>query len=142
MDLDITFVLQFGIVSVLLVVLNGLLLKPFLRVIEERDQKIAGAKEESERLSKLGDQDMETYQKRMREARGRAQAETNALRDAGREEERRILGEVRAEIADSLNKARSEVAEAEAGARQKLSQDVKPLAGDIVKKVLGREVAA
>ena len=142
MDLDITFVLQFGILSGLLVILNGLLLKPFLKVIEERDKKIAGAREESDKLTKLGEQDMEAYQAQMREARGKAQAETHTLREEGRDQERKILAEVRAEIADSLNKARAEVAEEEASARQKLATDVEPLAQDIVRKVLGREVSA
>ena len=41
MDLDVTFLFQLGIFLVCLVGLNGLILKPFLAVIQEREAKTA-----------------------------------------------------------------------------------------------------
>ncbi len=142
MDLDVTLLFQLGLFLVCLVVLNGLIFKPFLRVIEEREERIEGAREDVERLTKLGDADMEQYQARMREARRKAQQEREALKSDGRDEERRLLAETRAQIAEGLGEKRNQISAAELEARRSLSADTEALTRQLVSKVLGREVSA
>ena len=142
MDIDITIVLQMGIFLTLLVTLNVILLKPFQRVIEERDAKIEGAQDEAERLRHVGDEAMDKYQLQMREARAKAQDARQKEREAGRDDERKILNDVRNDIANELNKARVEVGEAESVARSALDDKSAALAEDIVAKILGRKVTA
>ena len=142
MDLDVTWLFQLGLFLICLVGLNGMILKPFLRVLQEREEKIEGARAAVVELTKLGDTDMEQYQARMRRARREAEQELEGFKTKARDEERRLLAETRAEIAQALNQARGEVAEAELEARQNLSKDTDSLARHLVSKVLGREVAA
>lgn len=142
MDLDFTLVLQLGIFLVVLVALKQLLFQPFLKVLEARDQKLAGAKRDIERMGKEAQADLEVYQTRMREARDLAFKEREALVAAGRDEERRLLAEVRNDIAKALNDARKEVAAAELAAKESLTQETEALARRLVQKVLGREVAS
>lgn len=142
MDIDFTLVLQLGIFMVVLVALNGLLFQPFLKVLDARDQKLEGAKRDIERMGKDAHADLEVYQTRMREARDLAFKEREALVAAGREEERRLLAEVRNDISKALNDARKEVSAAELAAKQALSTETEMLARRLVEKVLGREVAS
>lgn len=142
MDLDFTLVLQLAIFMGVLLALNGLLFQPFLKVLEARDQKLAGAKRDIERLTKDAHKDLEVYQTRMREARDLAHKEREALVTAGREEERRLLAKVREDIAKALNDARKEVGAAELAAKQALTTETQALARRLVDKVLGREVAS
>lgn len=140
MDLDVTLIVQLLIFLTLLVTLQGILFKPFLGVLEARHAKMEGAQDEIGRLQRLGAEDLEKYQTRIREARDLALRERDALRNQGREEERRLLNEVRAEITRTLNEAREKVSTAERDARQQLSAETEALARRMVEKVLGREV--
>ncbi|MEL6761817.1 MAG: ATP synthase F0 subunit B [Myxococcota bacterium] len=142
MDIDVTILIQAGIVLFLLLSLNGLLFKPMLEVFDAREAKLQGARDSIESLNRLAKEDLEAYRTRIREANDRAQDEKEALRDAGRARERELLSEVRAEIADSLNDARSTIEAQEGQARQSLSAQVDTLAGDMASKILGREVEA
>lgn len=142
MDIDVTILIQAGIVLFLLLSLNGLLFKPMLEVFDAREAKLQGARDSIESLNRLAKEDLEAYRTRIREANDRAQDEKDALRDAGRARERELLSEVRAEIADSLNDARSTIEAQEGQARQSLSAQVDTLAGDMASKILGREVEA
>lgn len=142
MDIDVTYLIQLGIFLFALVTLNGLILKPFLRVIEKREEMIEGAKREVEILLRHGDADMEKYQARMRDARRDAHGAREDLRSEGRDEERKLLAEVRAEIADKLSAARQEVGAAESEARAELSTETDEMAQEIVRKILARDAAA
>jgi F-type H+-transporting ATPase subunit b len=141
MDIDVTYLIQFGLFLFTLVTLNGLILQPFLKVLQERDARTEGAQAEVSVLLEAGDRDMAAYQKRMREARGTAQKEREALRDEGRAQERSYLADIRAEIADTLNSARDQVKDEEARARAELARESDAMARELVERILGREVA-
>lgn len=137
MDIDITIFLQLGLFLVLLTVLNFVLFKPFLALIEKRHERIEGLREQSEHLTAQSGADSEAYQMRMREARAAASREREALRNQGRDENRRLLQQARSEIAASLNQVRQAVSEAEELSRKNLSADTSALARQLVRKVLG-----
>ncbi|MEO1174991.1 MAG: hypothetical protein AAFX94_23490, partial [Myxococcota bacterium] len=99
MDIDVTILIQAGIVAVLLLTLNGLLFGPILEVFEARRAKLEGARDQIEKLSRLGSEDLTEYQSRIREANEEAQDALETLRDEGRGKERELLADVRAEIA-------------------------------------------
>ena len=142
MDLDVTYFIQLGIFLTCLVTLNGLIIQPFLKVIMEREAQTEGAQEQVAGLTAQGDTDMDAYQLRMREARGVASKAREALREEGRAQERQLLADLRAEVADTLNKTRAEVATAEEQARSQLGADTDAMARELVQKILGRELAA
>lgn len=140
MDVDFTLLLQLGLFLSVLAVLNRLLLKPLLAVFEARYQKLQGAKDDIGRLQAEAAADLEVYQGRMRAARDLAQKERDTLVALGREEERRLLAEMRAAIARSLNEAREHVSAAELEAHRSLDRETGEIARRLVEKVLGREV--
>ena len=140
MDLDVTLIAQFVLLAFLLVSLNGILFKPLLGVLDARQHKVTGLKGEIERLTTASDADIEAYQTRLREARDIAAREREALRNNGRDEERKILTETRADINRQLSDAREKTSAAEREARVQLEPQVDSLAKQMVQKILGREV--
>jgi F-type H+-transporting ATPase subunit b len=140
MDLDVTLIAQFVLLAFLLVTLNGVLFKPLLGVLDARQHKVTGLKAEIERLTEASDADIEAYQTRLREARDIAAREREALRNQGRESERKLLADTRAEVASTLGAARERTAKAESDARSQLQPQIHDLAKQMVTKILGREV--
>ena len=141
MDLDVTWFFQFVIFVVVLATLNGLLFKPFLRVLEARHQKTTGMRADVDRLERMSSEDRAVYEQRLKDARREAQREREALRQAGREEERRLLTEARAEVSRELSVMREQVAVREAATQKVLSVQTEELSRQLVRQILGREVA-
>jgi F-type H+-transporting ATPase subunit b len=142
MDIDVTFLFQLGMLLTTLVVLNGVLLRPFLGVIEAREAKIEGARDKARDLELRGNAHMEQYQAQMRQARFKAAGERDAIRTEARAEERKMLAQVRNEIAEKMNVTRKQLTAAEAEAGRNLSAQTEALARQLVAKVLGREVSS
>ena len=140
MDIDVTILFQLGLFLLAMVVLTGVLLKPVMRVIEARYQKIEGAEIEAERLDKLAIEHREAYLARIREARTKARRAREALRATGNDEKRKLLADVRAEIAKAVNDTREQVTKAELEAYRNLSVETDALARRLVSRVLGRDV--
>lgn len=141
MDLDLTFVIQLAIFLILLGGLTPVVLRPFQRVIDERDSKTRGARAEAGRLEGLAAQDKAAYDARLDEGRAAASRERDTLRAAGRDKERQIVSDARSEVMAVLGKSREEIEAAEASARATLDAEQSVLAATLVEKVLGRKVA-
>jgi F0F1-type ATP synthase membrane subunit b/b' len=141
MDINVTILFQLGLFLFVLVSLTGILIRPFLRIVEERHQKIHGTKSEVDRLERLATENQTAYVARVREARLAAKQEVDALRSAGNEEKRKLLAQVRAEIAAALNKTRDEIRTSEDKARDALQKESDALARQLVSKLAGREVS-
>jgi len=141
MDLDLTFVIQLAIFLVLLGGLTPVVLRPFQRVIDERESKTRGARAEASRLESLAAQDKAAYEARLSDGRAAASRERDTLRAAGRDEERQIISDARGEVMVVLGKSREEIEAAETSARASLDAGQGVLAAALVEKVLGRKVA-
>lgn len=141
MDINVTILFQLGLFLLVLVSLTGILIRPFLRVVEERHQKIHGTKGEVERLERLATENQTAYVARVREARQAAKQELDALRGAGNEEKRKLLAQVRSEIAAALNQTREQIRATEDQARGALQAESETLARQLVVKLVGREVS-
>lgn len=141
MDIDLTYLIQLGLLLLSLVTLNGIILKPFLRVIQQREALTVGAQADVENLRVQAARDRAEYQRRMREAQRDADTAREALREEGREEERKILNSARADVVEKLSAARREVAQAEKEAQAKLVAEAQDMSRALVSKILDREVA-
>lgn len=140
MDINVTILIQLGLFLFVLVTATGLVIKPFLRIIEERHQKTVGLKDEVDRLARLAEENQTAYVARVREARNVARQERETLRAQGNEEKRKLLAQVRNDIAQALNETRDRIGRSEADVAAQLSRERDQLAKLLVAKVLGREV--
>ncbi len=139
-DFDATVLAQIVLFVVLLLVLKPLLFDPMLKLFEEREKRIDGAKLEARKmdLDSVGAQSK--YEAAMHKARAAASVEREALRQEGVKTETEILGKVRDVTAARVEEGRKNVATQVASARETLKRDADSLARDVATRVLGREV--
>jgi F-type H+-transporting ATPase subunit b len=136
---DPRFVAGNLIVFLLLVYpVNKLLIRPFLRVLGERQDRSEGAQQ---RASSIGEEARELSNEldgRLGQAREAAQARRSEIQAAGREEESRLLGSAREDAAGTIEAMRASVQEELGTARATLEDGATALAREAAAQILGR----
>jgi F-type H+-transporting ATPase subunit b len=140
-DLDLTVFGQIAIFLVLLAVLKPLLFDPMLKLFEEREKRIEGARAEGAKLDKDSAEAVAKYEAAMQKARQEASAVRDGLRAEGARAEQEILTKVRTETGDSVAAGRATLANEVASTQASLSADAQVLAGLLASRALGREIA-
>ena len=139
-DVDLTFVVQVVLFVALTLVLKPLLFDPMLKLFEERERRIDGAKLQARRIDEKSATALGKYEGEMAKARAEAGAERDRIRAEGLACEQQILGGARAATARVVDEGkRSAQAEAER-VRRLLKIQAADMARDIASRVLGREV--
>jgi len=126
--------------AVLILPADRLLLRPLLAVLEERERRIAGARQRATELAREADQVLRRYEAAVHEARQAADQERTGRLAEARQEQGRITVEARSAAEAELQSARSEVGEALASAREQVRQQIDELASQVAAQVLGREL--
>ena len=140
-ELNWTLLVQMVNFLVLMVVLDKLLYKPILKVLDERDARIAGGQEETKELLEKGDAIFADYTDKIHEAkvdalsvknaaRKEATSQGNGIVDESRKEAEKIIAQIQQEMAVEIDKAKKE-----------LEPELQSMAADIAEQILGRKVA-
>lgn len=140
-SLDWTLILQFLNFLVLLFVLNKLLYRPLLGILEQRRGTIDGSHNKAKSLQGEIEEKMTRYQAQLSEAKAAASQERSQLRQTAVAEETAILGEAQQKAAARLQVIKTQVSAEATEAGKTLKAEAKDLAGQIATKVLGRELA-
>lgn len=139
-DFDATFLVQLVLFVGLTLVLKPLLFDPVLRLFEEREKLIDGAKVQARHIDEKSGAALATYEAEMAKARAAGNAERERVRAEGLKREQEILARVRASTARVLDEGKRN-ARAEADrARAELKAQAKGLAEQLAESVLGRKV--
>jgi F-type H+-transporting ATPase subunit b len=140
-DFDWTLFIQVGFVVVLFVLLKPMLFDPMLKLFEERERRIDGARKEARKIDEESALALSKYEAAM----AKAHAEGNAVREreraAARAAEADILANMRKEVHEYTERARKDLAEELARARSELAPQSRELARALASRLLGREVA-
>ena len=139
-DFDATILVQIALVVVLLVFLKPLLFDPLMKLFEEREKKIDGAKLQARRMDEKSASALSEYEDAMAKARATAGGERERLRAEGTKEEAAILEAVRKKTEKSMEEGRQKIESDLATARAELKRDAESLARDVATRILGREV--
>ena len=140
-ELNMTLLMQVIGFFILLFVLNGLLYKPVLSILKQREERIDGAKKEAEQLFKEVQARTDDYEKRLHEAKVKGQEERLKLRQVGLEKEKLILDAARKEAQESVSGAKKRLEGEIKSVMTRLSDDSGVIARDIAEKIVGRKVA-
>ncbi len=140
-DIDATAFIQFGIFVVMALASTHWLFKPYLRMREERDAGMEGARKDAENLSAEADAKLADYEDKLASARARAQEERRKIRADAAEHLQTITSEARNAAQEAMAAANSKVVTETTKARSELMPKADALASDIVSKLLGRKVA-
>jgi F-type H+-transporting ATPase subunit b len=139
-ELNFTLIIQLIIVLSLMGILTQILFKPFLRVLQERRNRI----EEAEKKAKDLQQEAEELIERYREAIAAGQAQGAGIRDeirkTGLAEETEILQKAMDQANRLIQEMKARIAEEARAARTDLRFQAQNLSREITEKILGRSV--
>jgi len=139
-DVDSTVFVQVGIIIVLLVVLKPLLFDPTLKLFEEREKRIDGAKKLARDTDKKSAAAEGEFDTQMQKAQAVGNAERDRLRAEGVKTENEVLAKVRAETAQILEQGRRQTQSELTTARTQLKTEASVLGRAIASRALGRDI--
>ena len=139
-SLDYSLGIQIINFVLLIFILNRLLYKPLLGMIDKRKQKFADSEAEIERLRETVEQQMAAYEEKLRRAKAAAVEEKNEIIRKGAEESRAITDAVRAEIPELMEQFQVRMGREIDAAKRILTSQSQRLSIEIAEKVLGRSL--
>ena len=138
-DLSVVWVIFF--VLLLTFVLNRLLFKPLLRVIEERQRAVTSARELAERSAHEATRATAEFDRKTGEARSELYRQMDEMRRTALDERAAIMNRTRAEAESEIAAASAKLqAEAE-DAQRRLSTDAEALGAAVAERILGRKAS-
>ena len=139
-DLDLTFVGQIVLFFLLFLVLKPILFDPMIKLFEEREKRIGGAKDDARQLYASADEKMARYEEEVLRVKQKAGEERDRIRQEGQHQEQAILSKVRTETNTLVDDGRAKIAKEREALRGELGAVSQQLARDIASRVMGREV--
>jgi F-type H+-transporting ATPase subunit b len=139
-SLDYTLGIQIINFLLLIVILNVLLFKPILGMIDRRKKRFEDSEAEIRRLRETVEQKMAAYEEKLRLAKAAAVEQKNEIVRQGAEEARTVIDAVRAEIPGMMEQFHARM-DGEIGAAKNILADHSgQLSVQIAEKVLGRSL--
>ena len=135
---DITTLWVVGFLLLCTVLLNTLVFKPILRIIEERAGAVRGAKELADSAAQKASAAAAEYDQKLNTARAEVYRQMDDMRKAALDKRAEVLASTRATVEQELRVATERVQKESDEARAALDRDASNLAGAIVSRVLGR----
>ncbi len=138
--LDYTFWIQMINFLALIFILNLLLYKPILGIIERRNKQLEASEAEIARLNETVEQKMAAYEEKLRQAKAGALQKKQEIAKEGADQAKSIIDAVRGEIPALVEKFQSKMNQEVSQARQILNDQSRRISVEIAEKVLGRSV--
>src|SRR5580658_7249277 len=133
-DFDATLLIMVALFIFLWIVLKPLLFDPMLRLFEERERQVDGAKLLARKIDEKSAGALTHYESEMQKARASANEERDRIRAEGVKREAEILAKVRAQTAATLEAGRKEMQEAAQVARKGIAADMQSIAADFASR--------
>lgn len=141
LDLDITFIIVLALFLLPLAILNGLVIGPFMKLFEERHERLEGAIARAEEMLEEAERRSTTFEEQIRkatqkglEARASIRAEATATMNARVAEERK-------KVQAKLDAALVTIEKERVQAMEKIGAEAEAIADLTADKLLGRAAA-
>lgn len=125
---------------VLVPVVDNLIVKPVFRVIDERGEKIEGARKRAAKLEVDAAAVLSKYETAVRDVREEAEGGRRDAIDAARAQQAEVTSAARAEAEGEIEQSRVELEGSLASARASLRGTAEDLAKQAAERVLGRAI--
>jgi F-type H+-transporting ATPase subunit b len=135
---DITTLFVVVLLLLTVVLMNTLVFKPILAVIEARLKAVADARQLAETASQRAQAAATEYDEKLTAARAAVYGEMDEKRRLALDKRAALLGETKTVVERELADASARVRQQSEEARASLDRDADALAGAIVTRVLGR----
>lgn len=138
MEVNATIFLQIFIFMTLLVWLSRSLFAPIMRVFDERERRIDGAKIEALSLNSLADEKAKTFATEYEKARDGARQVLAYMKNEMEEAESKALAKIKVMVREKLERAEKDLLVQEGQIRQQLMGASATIADDMVNALLRR----
>lgn len=140
-DLDGTFFLQLGIFLAIFAMLNVLVFRPMLALMDARETATDGAKASARELETEAAEKLHAFETQMTAAKAELAIERERLRKDGQTLERDLISTARSDADAMLKEAADTIALESGKVRTEMKATVPVLAGQIAEKLLGRKAS-
>jgi F-type H+-transporting ATPase subunit b len=137
---DWTLFLQMANFIVLIFILNAVLYKPIRKILLERKKKIEGMERAVASAQDGAAESQQAFKVKMGDAKMKGHQEKEAIKEAARAEERKLLAELNEKAARDLEAVRAQVTKEVQDAKGKLQGEIGAFSASIAEKILGRAV--
>ena len=137
-ELNITLLIQWAIFLTLMVLLNQLLFKPMVRLLDERKRRTEGRRQAAAQAEAEAEGAWTDYQKKIQDARAEAERVRGELVRQGEGERNRIVAAASAEAEKTVATVRAQVTAEARQAQAVLQAEAATLAASIAQTILGR----
>jgi len=139
-SLDYSLGIQIINFLVLIFILNILLYKPILGIIDQRRKKFEDSAAEIRRLQETVEKKMADYEEKLRQAKTTAVEQKNEIIRQGADEAKTVIDAVRAEVPGMMEEFQTRMDSEIGAARAILTEHSAQLSVEIAEKVLGRSL--
>ena len=133
-----TLIIQIIIFLVLMMVLNRVLFRPMLALLEERKKRTEGRREQALVAEDQAKEMWEDYQAKLAEARAKAESVRIELVRQGEAERQRLTDEASEEAKKTVEELKAQVQQQAVKAKEALAAEVDALSKMMAEKILGR----
>lgn len=130
----------FVLFALLIFPLNALIFRPIFGVLDEREERIAGARRRGEQLETEAAQIVARYEGEVREVRESSERERRESLDRSRDERATIADAARSEAEAEIERGRMAIASSLDEARTTLRAGAEQLASQAAERILGRSL--
>ena len=136
-DLDVTFFIQTGFFLALVLILPGLLFKPLLERIEQREARTSGARTDAKHMLKEADEQVHIYEKATAEEKQKALAERAAAREDAKQKADTLVKDVRKKTEFKITQGVTRLRADADAAREGIEEEARKIATLIADKIVG-----
>ena len=137
---DLTIFIQMIIFLALIYILNLLLYKPILSIIERRKKHLAELENEIKLFNESVEKRAAEYEEKLKQAKTNASELKNEIIQEGADQAKNIIDAVRNEIPVLMQEFQQKMDQEIQAARQTLDSQSRKLSLEIAQKVMGRAV--
>jgi len=139
-EVNSTLVIQMINFFLLIFLLNILLYKPILKIIEKRRNMMEKSDEETKSLHEAVEKKVVEYEEKLHLARMEAMNQRDQIKGEGAEKGRQIIEEAKEEISKMVEGFKEKLERERGEARSILQDRTKEIAVEISEKILGRGI--
>lgn len=139
-DFNYTFFYQIANFILLIIILNFILYKPLLKILDARNEKLAASDQEVKDLNASVEKKVAEYEDKIRLAKLEAMNQRNEIQKDGSEQAKQIIDATRAELAKIMEEFQGKLDHEISQAKLVLKNQSAGISSEIAEKVLGRRL--
>jgi F-type H+-transporting ATPase subunit b len=137
-DINSSLFIQVALFIFLMIVLNKIFFKPFLRFLEERQAKIEGDEREAARLQEEAERRRLQFEEGLNKGQLRALGEKGSIVDAGSREGKSFVDKAQQDVDEELPRIKAQIDQESRQVAADLERRQGAMAREIAEKFLGR----